>query len=1085
MTHCKYVLIFTACFLVQPLYAQQCMRPQPSDQRAAPQSPSPHNPPPPHAALKQEHNQPCSQGGVASMGSPTQQPDNGLGNPVHVLTGIKHQYELDLPEPITFRGLSFGRYYRSHPPNENIWGVSWQSEYDTRLYRPTPSNVLHTIVQADGLRHTFKASGVNTWQGTSTHSGTLTQHKSRFVWRWPNAQNLIFNSAGYLIRIEQPQRHTAINIHYHQSAHDSLKKQGLIDHIDLVDMTTTSNADRLVPEPFKPIDQIRFTYEDQIKQPIKIKSIQTRAGIFRYDFQATTRGWQIKSMQRPDGMVRHYHYEESNQAQDRRLLTGLSISATHTTPAQRVARWFYNQRAHPATVNLPHATRWPQRHRQRLTPATFYNEWGRPTLQILPEGGKLTYYWAFNRLLSIDWTDRHHRTHTLFEAHAAGIKHGNGLLTSWHATPQQFDVMVYQPILKHPVYQHRMQINATRQVTSENSSIQGIRHTQRYRYDALGRLIQSRQTLTGFLDAQETVFGWQPNGLAAWQFQSATGRYSLSPLWKHTQSHTLSNHDVYSAYAHPTHYHHWQLSYNRTGHVVRAQSNRCSACWIKWTRRPDGSLLSRQTPTSYQTYEYDQHRQTAVYARKPFGLQIMQRFIFANEVLAGIIDYQYTPPRLLHVHTDPLGLPRLVTDDKQGIVWQAWFTPHGQLIKQQGELSVWHRYPGQTHDPDIGWHDNYQRIYDPQWGHYLQADPLGPNQVATRFGYAAQQPRRYVDPLGLMLFAFDGTGNDQSTLTNVWKFSQQYQDGPIHYLPGPGRAIGPEHKEDATDVAIAWSAGQRVAIQWQRLLQALSQLKQSTTRTPIDVVGFSRGAALARHFVNQVAQHVRAGRFWYEHPVMGQITACVDLRFLGLFDTVAQFHLLGLTDQKYDLGIPSSWRFVSHAVALHEFRWTFPLTAAVGAQVNEKAFVGAHADIGGGYLTPTASPGSTPGDLSEVALRWMFGQAQMAGVDITLPDQAATQMADSAISVKPVIHDESKRYRGVMAAKDRRVGDKLQGEIAHMGQTLRQEVESFIKRPSSGSPLTPDFVNHWADDVAGWVEMGPYLSWLKQRVTLP
>jgi hypothetical protein len=323
-----------------------------------------------------------------------------------------------------------------------------------------------------------------------------------------------------------------------------------------------------------------------------------------------------------------------------------------------------------------------------------------------------------------------------------------------------------------------------------------------------------------------------------------------------------------------------------------------------------------------------------------------------------------------------------------------------------------------------------------------------------------------------ILFAFDGTGNDATSLTNVWRFAQSYRKGEVYYLPGPGRAVGLNSEIDASDVALAWSAGQRVAIQWHRLLQALVQQKGGVTA--IDVVGFSRGAALARHFVNKVSQNVKAGRFWYQHPQMGKISTCVDLRFLGLFDTVAQFHLLGLTDQTYNLTIPASFKRVSHAVALHEFRWAFPLTAAVGSQVVEKAFIGAHADIGGGYLTASASPGSTPGDLSEVALRWMFNQAKQAGVDVN--DDNAGLPVDT-ISQTPILHQEGQRFWGAMLAKDRRAGDVLQGQIEHLGTRIRQQVETFIKRP-----LTDDAT---APDVAGWVNLSPYFDWLKTRDSMP
>src|SRR5690606_8208916 len=113
---------------------------------------------------------------------------------------------------------------------------------------------------------------------------------------------------------------------------------------------------------------------------------------------------------------------------------------------------------------------------------------------------------------------------------------------------------------------------------------------------------------------------------------------------------------------------------------------------------------------------------------------------------------------------------------------------------------------------------------------------------------------------------------------------------------------------------------------------------------PIDIIGYSRGAALARHFGNLIEQHVDQGLFSFADPLRGQVTACVDLRFMGLFDTVAQFGLGGALNAQYDFSIASAWSWVAHAVALHERRSLFPLLAATGKgyiNLNEVPFIGA------------------------------------------------------------------------------------------------------------------------------------------------
>src|SRR5690606_35013681 len=143
-------------------------------------------------------------------------------------------------------------------------------------------------------------------------------------------------------------------------------------------------------------------------------------------------------------------------------------------------------------------------------------------------------------------------------------------------------------------------------------------------------------------------------------------------------------------------------------------------------------------------------------------------------------------------------------------------------------------------------------------GQYLEPDPLGPLPGSQALGYAAQQPRRYIDPLGLILFAFDGTRNSATTYSNVWKMSQAYLDGPVYYHSGPGNSMYIDW-----DAVTAGRAAQIVENQWQSLLNALSHSGSLLDHTPIDIIGYSRGAALARHFGNLVNQHTQDNLFSY------------------------------------------------------------------------------------------------------------------------------------------------------------------------------------------------------------------------------
>ncbi|WP_298258163.1 DUF2235 domain-containing protein [uncultured Litoreibacter sp.] len=119
---------------------------------------------------------------------------------------------------------------------------------------------------------------------------------------------------------------------------------------------------------------------------------------------------------------------------------------------------------------------------------------------------------------------------------------------------------------------------------------------------------------------------------------------------------------------------------------------------------------------------------------------------------------------------------------------------------------------------------------------------------------------------------------------------------------------------------------------------------QSVCDIVLDVFGFSRGAAAARYFANQVQAHAITA----EH---GSAT----VRFLGLFDTVSSIYLPGQMVGLSDLPITTSGLYgtdIFHIIAADEVRYNFPSTRAYGS---EMYMVGAHSDIGGGRYEPGQS----------------------------------------------------------------------------------------------------------------------------------
>jgi hypothetical protein len=239
-----------------------------------------------------------------------------------------------------------------------------------------------------------------------------------------------------------------------------------------------------------------------------------------------------------------------------------------------------------------------------------------------------------------------------------------------------------------------------------------------------------------------------------------------------------------------------------------------------------------------------------------------------------------------------------------------------------------------------------------------------------------------------------------SGLTNVAKLYDLYkpdeqgkdQNGVIKnriYIRGVGTKEGKGITTGGTaNLGLAFAAfcegaEERILEARQEMLDILTNVFSSWGSMPstvsIDLFGFSRGAALARHFINVILAGLpdisqkptpapneslpfgemltlqgedhdkRTGQnnVALRYPALPN----VSIRFAGLFDTVGSIFIPGNDNELfYDLGLPAGCaRNIVHLVAAQEWREYFPLTRVVPGNGDEIVLAGAHADIGGGY----------------------------------------------------------------------------------------------------------------------------------------
>lgn len=218
-----------------------------------------------------------------------------------------------------------------------------------------------------------------------------------------------------------------------------------------------------------------------------------------------------------------------------------------------------------------------------------------------------------------------------------------------------------------------------------------------------------------------------------------------------------------------------------------------------------------------------------------------------------------------------------------------------------------------------------------------------------------------------------GKGKEGSSYYNAWsnvaRLCDAYRFGYAVYVDG----IGTETEKGDSVLGAGFGTGfifagtgilGKVEEGCKKLVEKINETKKK--EIPIlylDVFGFSRGAAAARVFLDEISKkaYPSSVKFKKKGGYLGYYLAknnikvgLVKVRFLGLFDTVSSYSASFSPTPDFDndtteieLHNLAKAKTVLHFVATDEHRNNFSLTKTrVG---KEKEFPGVHSDIGGSY----------------------------------------------------------------------------------------------------------------------------------------
>lgn len=148
------------------------------------------------------------------------------------------------------------------------------------------------------------------------------------------------------------------------------------------------------------------------------------------------------------------------------------------------------------------------------------------------------------------------------------------------------------------------------------------------------------------------------------------------------------------------------------------------------------------------------------------GLAVLQLFSLGQTV--GGVNYFYT--------VDHLGSTREMTNAAGDVAAQYFYDPYGKATKLQGTLIPDFQYAGYYAHAASGLNLTLTRAYNPEFGRWINRDPIGEEGGVNLFAYVGGNPVNRLDPYGMAEGGAPDMNNYYGGYTRYGKKKPKYEE---------------------------------------------------------------------------------------------------------------------------------------------------------------------------------------------------------------------------------------------------------------------------------------------------------------------